>query len=393
MLSSWQVVGYLTALVVARSPPTRWLVTEDRMSKDSALLGCRADVHQCAHSPGTDGTATRTSSAHQLCRQANQSNSRIVSVLVIWSIFACTILLKPAVLDYYRIDIGTSVTPSTDFDVVIAAYDRPGIEMAHDIDSIMSLQTLQNRTTSIYIYNKGPETAQFERNIRQNLRNASTLYIEGLDNKGKEGGTYLHHIVSQWDSLARHTLFIQEQPHDFALLKQRIADYLVPETGFMSLSYEGKTWKQCEHLRAGTWTGITESISRVSSMVNSSDTCQDPLLTFRGQFLVSDARIRSNSKTMYTQSRPNGAPYLVHALRGTFTLHAHCFATTHFLYSRRIEISSPKHYAQAEYSHASLDEHVGRAIAYQSGRLPYTAEHGTREMRSYTLRTLRMCLK
>jgi hypothetical protein len=299
MLSSWQVVGYLTALVVARSPPTRWLVTEDRMSKDSALLGCRADVHQCAHSPGTDGTATRTSSAHQLCRQANQSNSRIVSVLVIWSIFACTILLKPAVLDYYRIDIGTSVTPSTDFDVVIAAYDRPGIEMAHDIDSIMSLQTLQNRTTSIYIYNKGPETSQFERNIRQNLRNASTLYIEGLDNKGKEGGTYLHHIVSQWDSLARHTLFIQEQPHDFALLKQRIADYLVPETGFMSLSYEGKTWKQCEHLRAGTWTGITESISRVSSMVNSSDTCQDPLLTFRGQFLVSDARIRSNSKTMY----------------------------------------------------------------------------------------------
>jgi hypothetical protein len=97
--------------------------------------------------------------------------------------------------------------------------------------------------------------------------------------------------------------------------------------------------------------------------------------------------------TIYTQSLPTWAPYPDSALAGTSTLQLHGSATTHFLYSRRIAISSPKHYAQAEYSHASSGEHVGRAIASQSGRLPYTAEHGTREMRSYTLRALRMWLK
>jgi hypothetical protein len=299
MLSSWQVVGYVTALVVSRSSSTRFLVSEDRTGNESTSLGGHACVPRRAHIYAVGNTASRTSSAHAWCRQANASNFRIFFALFIWCLFACAILLKPAVTVYDGIDFDNSATPSTDFDIVVAAYARPGIEIAHDIDDIMSLRTLHNRTTGIYIYNKGPATSQLDRDIRQYLRGAKTLYIEGLNNTGREGGTYLHHIVSKWDSLARHTLFIQEQPHDFALLKQRISDYLVSGTGFMPLSYEGRIWRQCEHLRAGTWTGITESISRVSSMVNSSDTCEDRLLTFRGQFIVSDARVRSNSKAMY----------------------------------------------------------------------------------------------
>lgn len=300
MLSSWQVAGYATALVVSQSPTTRWLMAEDSTGHTFTPLGTHSDTHQRAHSPGFDNTATRTLSAYNLCRKATGS-FRILSALSIWLLFTCAILFKPAVPAYDRFGADTPRMPLTDFDIVVAAYARPGIEIAHDLHDIISLETLHNRTISVYIYDKGPETSQNERNIRQYLNDASALYISRLDNKGREGGTYLHHIVSRWNRLAGHTLFVQEQAHDFALLKQRIADYLVPETGFMPLSYEGKTWKHCEHLRAGTWTGITESISRVSSMINSSDACQDALLTFRGQFLVSNARIRSNSEAMYAE--------------------------------------------------------------------------------------------
>lgn len=276
MISSWQVAGYVTALAASRSA-----------------------LFQITHSFGTGDVTTKQSSITALCRRASYLRSGVFLALSVWLLCACTVLLKPTRPKYDRPGVDGPDLPSADFDIVVAAYARPGIEIAHDVHDIMSLQALGSRTTNIYIYDKGPEVSELEPDIRRYLQNASALHITRLDNTGREGGTYLHHIVSEWNRLARHTLFIQEQAHDFALLKQRIADYLVLDTGFMSLSYEGKTWKQCDHLRAGAWIGVTESICRISRMINSNHSCGDLSLTFRGQFIVSDTRIRSNSKSMY----------------------------------------------------------------------------------------------
>lgn len=299
MLSSWQIVGYVTSLAVSRHPPSRWLVSEDPTSNDPALLLGDKCICQRVHNPGIDDTAPSASSARDLRQKVNTAKPQMILALVLWCLLIYTIWPTTAISEPDKPEIYSATTPSSDFDIVIAAHSRRGIEIARDIDDIMSLRALRNRTTNVYVYNKGPENSQLERDIRQYLHDPRRLYIQSLDNKGREGGTYLHHIVSQWDSIARHTLFLQEQAHDFALLKLRIADYLVPQTGFMSLSYEGKTWKQCEHLHTGAWPSIAESIARVSSMVDASDTCQDVLLTFRGQFLASDTRIRSNRKALY----------------------------------------------------------------------------------------------
>ena len=49
-------------------------------------------------------------------------------------------------------------------------------------------------------------------------------------------------------------------------------------------------------------------------------------------------------------------------------------------------VASSRYRVPTEYNHASSDVRVGRAVACRSKRLSYAAEHGTRVMRSHTLR-------
>lgn len=69
----------------------------------------------------------------------------------------------------------------------------------------------------------------------------------------------------------------------------------------MSLSYEGKLWKQCEHLSAGSCSGVTTAVSLVSEMVRPGGECQDSVLIFRAQSLASSARIRGNDRAIYSE--------------------------------------------------------------------------------------------
>lgn len=85
------------------------------------------------------------------------------------------------------------------------------------------------------------------------------------------------------------------------LLKQRIADCFVQEPGFMSLSYEGKLWTQSQHLAAGIWPTITEPVSQILDKLWRSDKYQDIVLIYRGQFIVSGSRIRSNERRLYNE--------------------------------------------------------------------------------------------
>jgi hypothetical protein len=301
VLSPWQFVGYLTALVVSRSRSVERVAPEYPDVNSHTLLEDQTFLLQRAQDPKKSGCATGYTNARDAYQYNKLLSYTIACAVIFWSLFAYNASLEPVALDRIAVSIDTSVAESMDLDIVIAAYSRPGHEIAHEINSIVSLTNIQNHTIRIYIYNKGAETSLLEQSIQEDLFNTTEWYMEELDNLGREGGTYLHHIVSHWDALARHTLFVQEQAHDFALLKRRIADYLVPETGFLSLSYEGKIWEHCEHLRAGSWPGVTTSIARVASMVNSSDVCYNPVLTFRGQFLASNTRIRSNDRDMYAK--------------------------------------------------------------------------------------------
>ena len=67
---------------------------------------------------------------------------------------------------------------------------------------------------------------------------ATTVVI--LPNIGREGGTYLHHIVKRWDSLAKQTIFLQAEIHNPREFWPHLNNYFVPDkTGFLSLGWSG----------------------------------------------------------------------------------------------------------------------------------------------------------
>jgi hypothetical protein len=303
-LSPWQFAGYVAALVASLSSSCllNWGAgrCNTKVTSPAALeqqyhqleIGNQKNDVQGSVDPENPG---RPAPIHRT------SNAAIICAITAWLLFGSAILLKPTELVYPIDNTDAAFKPPADFDIVIAAYDRPGKDIAQDVNALLMPHTMQNRTARVFVYDKGSEPALLKQNLRKHLSNSTEMFFENVKNEGREGVTYLHQITSRWDELARHTLFIQEHAHDFVLLKQRILDYFVQETGFMSLSYEGKLWKQCEHLSAGSWSGVTSAVSRVSEMVRPASDCQDPMLTFRGQFLVSSARIRGNGRAMYSE--------------------------------------------------------------------------------------------
>jgi hypothetical protein len=63
------------------------------------------------------------------------------------------------------------------------------------------------------------------------------LNIIARPNVGREGETYLHHILTPWSNLARHTLFTQAGIDDFDELSRRVNDAFTKRTGMLSLSF------------------------------------------------------------------------------------------------------------------------------------------------------------
>jgi hypothetical protein len=301
-LSPWQFAGYIAALAASSSSFSSSWQAGRRNTEVTSPAMLEHQYHQLENGDHKDDiqNSVRSESPGKSTQMGQTSYAAMICAIATWLLFGSIIWLKPTELVYPTDDLDVAFDPPTDFDIVVAAYDRPGKDIAQDVNALLNPQIMQNRTTRIFVYDKGPEPALLEHDLRKYLSNSTDVVFEKLENKGREGATYLHHITSRWDELARHTLLIQEHAHDFVFLKQRISDYFVQETGFMSLSYEGKLWKQCEHISAGSWPGVTSAVSRVSEMVRPGSDCQDPVLTFRGQFLVSGARVRGNDKAVYS---------------------------------------------------------------------------------------------
>lgn len=127
-------------------------------------------------------------------------------------------------------------TNNSRFDIVISMYTESPESVKTMIESLKTTSFLQTITPNVIVYTKDPH-ANLE--LLKSSTGADTIYQ--LENLGREGGTYLHHIVSKWDSLAEQTLFIQAHAHNIRELLPRINDYLVAGTGMLSLGFTGVT--------------------------------------------------------------------------------------------------------------------------------------------------------
>ena len=244
-------------------------------------------------------------------------------IATIWGILAVTSLqttfLAPAPRSSASLD--TTFQPLSGFDVVISMYDEPISELQHTIDLITSISSIALQKPRIHIYTKS-EAANASV-VRTLLPNPAGLTITTtqLLNIGREGQSYLHHILKNWDGLANHTLFMQAKTHMSRQLKMRASDYFVPSTGFLSLGEaEGamcdcssstcsdRFWADNSGLVRETYLAV-HGLSECPTRNSTSETVQDTtvalgpsgkiLLSYKGQFIVSAKRIRGVRKQIY----------------------------------------------------------------------------------------------
>ncbi|KAH8658788.1 hypothetical protein BGZ60DRAFT_383131, partial [Tricladium varicosporioides] len=189
-----------------------------------------------------------------------------------------------------------SYTAESRFDIVVSMYKEEPEFVKKMLDSIKSTTMLSNIEPKIIIYTKDSEADLDELRIATGAN-----VVERLDNLGREGGTYLYHIVEKWDTLAEQTMFIQAHAHNMRELIPRINDYLVPESGMLSLGFTGVL---CKCGSCGDRWGWEDRYNAVPQLFETiykepCKTTQPVLLAYKGQFVASARRIRGISKKIY----------------------------------------------------------------------------------------------
>jgi hypothetical protein len=193
--------------------------------------------------------------------------------------------------------LDTTYEAESRFDIVVSMYQEDPLQVKEMLDRIKGTSPLRELEPRIIIYTKDPTADLYALKLSTG---AST--VSRLPNLGREGGTYLSHIIDQWDSLAQQTMFIQAHPHNMRELIPRINTYLVPETGMLNLGFAGVS---CACDRCGDmfdwedkWSVVPALYERIYSHACTSST-PPILLSYKGQFIASAQRIRGIEKKIY----------------------------------------------------------------------------------------------
>ena len=299
-VASWQYIGFLVASIAIHA---------SGIIKEVTPVPGRASYYQrlpfTADQP--KHTADNPSQGSQYIKDPKTSYIRpaviMLTLVITWPTLLC-LTLNPD-LDQWQ-----PVTPVLDvsypaprpLDVVVSRYGESVDTLAWQLRSIISLPNVRDLSPNIIIYNKNNATHEpaFISQLSVELGAGINISMRTRPNLGREAVTYLDHIVSEWDDLASHTLFVQAEMHHSWLVQSRIADYFVPQTGFISLSPYGlcEDCDQCgDHSR---WSEQGSVLKNIYSRANSGQECRDLVLTYRGQFIASASRIRGVGKALFT---------------------------------------------------------------------------------------------
>ncbi|TGJ88252.1 hypothetical protein E0Z10_g614 [Xylaria hypoxylon] len=190
---------------------------------------------------------------------------------------------------------------SWDLDIVIAWYDEPIEEVVRTVQLALELPSISERKVRTIVYNKGTMN---ETELEVDFPIQSSLVIRRLENVGREGDTYLSHVLESEQDWASHTLFIQAEPHDPGYLQARLGDYFVRDTGFLSLSHVRNFCPSCDTCNDHSgWTEDGTVLREIFERSNNHKTCQDISLTYRGQFVVSSRRMKQANQELLRDLR------------------------------------------------------------------------------------------
>jgi hypothetical protein len=186
------------------------------------------------------------------------------------------------------------------FDIVVSHYAENLFLLAFQIQSLKAIHEMERyREVRVFVYTKHPEA-----NLAEISRILDTPFVSRLPNRGREGGTFLTHIIKHWDDIGSHTMFIQATMHYPQETLEKVQNFLVApsegnsSTGVMSLGYYDECQCTSCHDRwdvSRTWSRIAE----LYSLLNGALCPRNILLTYLGQIIVSQKRIKSRSIETY----------------------------------------------------------------------------------------------
>ena len=178
-------------------------------------------------------------------------------------------------------------------DIVVAMYQENVTALGEQLESIRSLSAFKDLDIRTIIYTKDQEASTAA--IRADT---NATIVRKLPNLGREGGTYLSHVLLNWDDLARHTLFIQAAVHQPEQMIDRLQHNFNKLTGVLPLNrMESCHCRDCHD----PWEEANRfpRLAQLYSAINGELCPEEITLTYSGQMLVSAARIRRRNRDIY----------------------------------------------------------------------------------------------
>ncbi|KAF2641348.1 hypothetical protein P280DRAFT_468980 [Massarina eburnea CBS 473.64] len=201
-----------------------------------------------------------------------------------------TVVKMPPILDL-------GYTPTTDIELVISMYKERVDEVARLISTIKDMPKLREASVHIYAKDNTADTDWIRMGTGAN-------HVTMIPNIGREGETYLHHIIHNWDTLARHTVFLQADVHNPREFYRHIKNYFDPaRTGMLNLGWRGQV---CNCDACGDrfrFEDTTHLFPSLQAQINNATACEKVLLSYKGQFIASAKRIRGVKKAVYKDLR------------------------------------------------------------------------------------------
>lgn len=223
-----------------------------------------------------------------------------VQVALIWMVFLIFNFQERYIPDIPKAitRLDTTYTAPTPTEIVISMYKERISDVADLIANLRGMDGLSDAQVSIYLKDADANAAHI-----QTLTKADK--ITTIPNVGREGETYLYHILNRWDKLAHQTFFLQADVHNPREFYPRIQQYYIPgRTGMLNLGWSGNIC-DCNHCTDQfQFFDRTNIFANTYAQINGNATvCDRVLLSYKGQFVVSAARIRGVPKSVYEELR------------------------------------------------------------------------------------------
>ncbi|KAF2448048.1 hypothetical protein P171DRAFT_237000 [Karstenula rhodostoma CBS 690.94] len=217
-----------------------------------------------------------------------------ITVISLWTAFG-TFNAAEQPKDHNPVLLDRDYKPQLPVEIVLSMYNEPIDEVVEIIHNLRGMPSLSDAQVTIYTKNSSADNGFIKQRTGAN-------HIIPLPNVGREGETYLNHILKRWDSLAHQTIFLQAGIHNPREFYTHVRNYYShTQTGFLNLGWSGTVCNCADCGDRLFWTDSTHVLPQLyAHMYNTTPTaCENVLLSYKGQFIVSAARVRGISKNVY----------------------------------------------------------------------------------------------